>query len=546
VSARAAAGLALMFMAGACAGDGGKPDLCSIGSGRAAVSSADRAVIGQADPYPADPTLAGREAELNESQAARRSAAWDIVARVLAPVPVAEPGLPAGVTAELPRFATWYGRDDFERIFKKLYEGLGTDGRRMRERFSADAMADAFAWNTEAVQDQIGWGPERYAEYVAAIDEEVELHGVGGHGRVAYSPAAAEHLLASYPDTLRCLAEPAPPAHLGGEAGESVQVVERAAVAACERIDYGPYLVADGGGLVASLTGSGDADLYVRRGAPPSDAGYDCRARGDDSTELCDVAGAGPVYVAVVGHAEASEVELVVDYDEADAAARPACLQGEFPPDAAVVKADWRRAQLGETLPVYDTSPERIADRLAGSAGWGPGDGAADPGPDDIYTLRLADGSVYRLAALHVMTKELRHWSWVTLWWSPEPDADLGADRPEAVRALGGPWASYKMCAATGYREQDPAAGAGGPSWCSNPYLEEGAGNAATNCIGCHQHGGIDVTPEEILGDEGRFPHHGRTRVRDNFATDYSWALHAGDSLGSAIQAEVDYWDASE
>ncbi|NIS36800.1 MAG: hypothetical protein GWN73_40355, partial [Actinobacteria bacterium] len=61
-------------------------------------------------------------------------------------------------------------------------------------------------------------------------------------------------------------------------------------------------------------------------------------------------------------------------------------------------------------------------------------------------------------------------------------------------------------------------AAAGGPSWCSNPYIEHGRGNARTNCIGCHQHGGSEVFTdrdgdgaldrfvlEDVIADEMQF-----------------------------------------
>jgi hypothetical protein len=202
-----------------------------------------------------------------------------------------------------------------------------------------------------------------------------------------------------------------------------------------------------------------------------------------------------------------------------------------------------------------------MASRLADSATWNP-DGAADPSPSDIYTIQLPTGARFRLVGLHVMSKELDHWAWLTLWWSTQPDADFGADRPASVAALPGPWRNYKMCVATSYVERDPDPrgsaggslaeslsavhrGPGGPSWCSNPYLEQGPGNAGTNCIGCHQHGGTTLTAESILGTQ---PHHGSTRVRNNFFTDYLWAIQGGlgEDLSALVQAEVDYWDSSD
>jgi hypothetical protein len=151
------------------------------------------------------------------------------------------------------------------------------------------------------------------------------------------------------------------------------------------------------------------------------------------------------------------------------------------------------------------------------------------------------------------VTKELRDWTWITLWWAPDADADFGADRPDSVRALGGPWHNYKMCVVTDYAENDPAAGASfmasapslasaleatnGPStWCSNPYLEQGDHNAKTNCIGCHQHGGTTETTLSILGSPDQFPDNARTKIRSNFPVDYAFTTTAGLDLASSMR----------
>ena len=98
------------------------------------------------------------------------------------------------------------------------------------------------------------------------------------------------------------------------------------------------------------------------------------------------------------------------------------------------------------------------------------------------------------------------------------------------------------MCVVSAHEEHDPAQPAG-PTRCSNPYLERGAGNARTNCIGCHQHAGTSMLPENILKD---FPSDGRTEVRRNFPADYLFAVGREDSLARLIADEVAYYDSFE
>jgi hypothetical protein len=244
-------------------------------------------------------------------------------------------------------------------------------------------------------------------------------------------------------------------------------------------------------------------------------------------------------------------------------AASPACLASPFPRGSVLVKANWRRVGADATLPVFDTSAAGLQRRLASdkSFDWGTADGEADPGEDEIYTLRLPNGNVFRLAALHIMTKELEQWFWTTLWWSPEPDQDFGADRPGTLPA---PFQSYKLCSVVAFDEEDPDpgggydqehpslaralqvthSGPGGASWCSNPYLESGAGNAGSNCIGCHQHAGTGLRAADILGAPLAFPDHGRTQLRADFPSDYVFAPSVGDDLGAMYEETETHFSA--
>ena len=89
-------------------------------------------------------------------------------------------------------------------------------------------------------------------------------------------------------------AQPPAPAALAHDAG---------ALAADAWKHYGPFTV-DAAGLKAVLAvTTGDADLYVRKGAKPTATTYDCRPYEDGLTgESCSV-GAGTWYVALHGYA---------------------------------------------------------------------------------------------------------------------------------------------------------------------------------------------------------------------------------------------------
>ncbi|MEM6990919.1 MAG: c-type cytochrome [Myxococcota bacterium] len=458
-----------------------------------------RHLVGVAAPYDANPALAEQHDALAGNIRLRREAAWGTVAKVLEPVPLL--GLAADAEAHeeidlpeipaVPRFETWYGLDDFKRMFQHLYEGLGPSGRSVREPFSAADIDAAFEWNAGALERSSSWPLERYIDHVNRLGECPEGNteeqceallqsnvagAAGGIPRITYSPATVAHALSEYGTSIDCLA----------------------------RLDTLP--------------------MDTEPDAP------------EDNFSTC--------------------------------------FSQEFPVDSVLVKAQWERADFGRQLPAFDTDGESLRRVLQGDAEWNEdGDRTVDPGADQIYTIRLRNGATYRLAGLHIMTKELRHWQWTTLWWSDTPDTDFGADRPESVGAeLPAVWSNYKMCSVTFFDENDEDAAArfadlptladaidattGGPSWCSNPYLEHGRGNAATNCIGCHQHGGATVDfdrdgddlldpleQERIIDEEDRFPEHGRTQIRELFPADYLYSFNRVDDFAGVMASEVDFFD---
>lgn len=228
------------------------------------------------------------------------------------------------------------------------------------------------------------------------------------------------------------------------------------------------------------------------------------------------------------------------------------CLAGEFPPGAVSVKTRWMPSTA--PVPVYDTSAAMLRTRL-GENGTFPenGDTQATPDATQAYSMQVTPTSQSRLVAFHIITKELRDWTWITVWWSPDPNSDFGADRPASFK---GPWANYKMCVVTAYDEKDTTPGNGLPksladaidatnesgpaTWCSNPYLETAAHAAKTNCIGCHQHGGTKETNDTILGNPDLFADNSRKRIRNDFPSDYAFTLEGGLELANEMKNRIE------
>lgn len=426
----------------------------------------ERKAIGKAVEYPADRTMRARLPELESSQKARREAAWKAVARALKPIKVAARSVKVdGKIATVPMFRTWYGKDDFERMFGKMYADRSAADRKARLPFTAADAKSAFEWNATSLGAS---SDQDYFARISLASEDTSVQGLGGNHRVGYSPGVLSHLMADYGALTSCL---------------------------------------------------GKIDTIKADDEPASSTNF------------------------------------------------APCFTKEFPENAALVKMSWYRANFGAErlpLPTYDTSAPALAAKMSGASeggAWGKGVSKADPDENAIYTVAMSDGTRFRMPALHLVTKELREWLWITLWWSDKPDEDFGADRPAEIENLGGPWSHYKMSVTVSYDEKDPdprggyagslgdalAAtyqGVGKPSWASNPYLEKGAPNAQSNCIGCHQHAGTAETSETILGAPDRFPQASRTKLRKNFPVDYLWAVtSAPERLAGIIDDHVKHYD---
>ena len=460
-----------------------------------------RQLAGVAAPYTADLNLSIQTGALESDMAFRRQVAWDIVQRVIDPVPLlglanaeeatTEILLPGGVP-EVPRFQTWYGVDDFKRMFKKLYGDLSPEQRAQRAPFTEQALKDAIEWNATAADRSERWPLERFLKHVKDL-------GV------------------------------CPPDMSEEECANSLQSNFSGASSGNARITY-----------------SSGTMLHLLRN-----------------------------YASILGCLEGLKTLPIAQSPRDEASNFTYCFESEFPPDAVLIKAQWIRADFGRKMPAFDTDAASLMNVIGSgkSADWAEGDREADPTPDDVFTIRLKNKDTYRLAGLHIMTKELRHWMWITLWWSDTPNSDFGADRPASMSSLAPVWSNYKMAVTVDYleRDSDPAAqfsaypslaevlkatSTDGFTWNSNPYIEHGRGNARTNCIGCHQHGGSEagydldddgnLDPfdlEMVIQNDDLFPANGRAEMRSMFPADYLWSTHRIDNLGQVIKSEIAFFD---
>ena len=78
----------------------------------------------------------------------------------------------------------------------------------------------------------------------------------------------------------------------------------------------GPYNLAAGKSISVTMTGTGDADLYVRKDGAPTLSAYECRPYQNNSSESCTLVGPGQFYVGVNGYVASSDFQLTIRYTE--------------------------------------------------------------------------------------------------------------------------------------------------------------------------------------------------------------------------------------
>lgn len=209
----------------------------------------------------------------------------------------------------------------------------------------------------------------------------------------------------------------------------------------------------------------------------------------------------------------------------------------EFPAGAIAVKAVWFAVkQRGTTtMPIWDGTPAR-SDELGNADHTWPRSVTIDAsrladfihvilGPGDVSSARAAThddslmpGDAMVLVGLHVTVKEIREWTWATLWWHDAPGAGpYAADRPSEVTAA----ARHYLMDVT-FSSTTPPEADGSPRACMNPWLEARfPGGVTSNCIACHQRavvgalGYLPVTRGPLATNE----------LGERVQTDFVWSL---------------------
>ncbi len=238
-------------------------------------------------------------------------------------------------------------------------------------------------------------------------------------------------------------------------------------------------------------------------------------------------------------------------------ARRDSCPSFQFPEAAAFIKTAWRRTGDGFQINSFTSDEPGLRSQFEREAWTSEGDWLPNPG--DSLSIRNASNKVFHLVGLHLIIRFPNQWLWGSLWLTPKAEQPLSSDQPLPMRDR---WRHYQLCTAHSFQspfehpgvkegQEDLAAIARliqeqpSSNWCSNPFLEFGANNQRTNCIGCHQYAGLDWSQShlatKLVEDLGSLQLNADTKG----PADFVWSLVTGPNAFAFTFADtIEYFDA--
>lgn len=145
--------------------------------------------------------------------------------------------------------------------------------------------------------------------------------------------------------------------------------------------------------------------------------------------------------------------------------------------------------------------------------------------PAPFNKAELNDYAV--LVGMHVATKELPDWLWITFWWHDAPDK--GKFAKDRIAAVDGVWRNYLMDLA--WDDRLPL-DSGKSHSCYNPWLEAplvgvDGGGVSSNCLRCHSEARWHPTARAVRADlkPKRVPFDNAPMFGKTVRVDYIWSL---------------------
>lgn len=166
---------------------------------------------------------------------------------------------------------------------------------------------------------------DQYNPEIHTGDDTIDVSGGSAEHAAKFARLAAAYLAELAKGDFTGGGEPPPPPPPPPPVPDPVTETFSGSLSQGAQDAYGPFEVTGGTTFTADITGTGDADLYVHIGAPPTTSTYTCRPYRNGSAENCTVdvpAGQSEVHIMLRGYSSAT-YDLVVNYTPKDGGGDP-------------------------------------------------------------------------------------------------------------------------------------------------------------------------------------------------------------------------------